>query len=69
MTGDGLMRKVAVREGVEVMGTLRILDDLFLGSYINPDRYREVLLKLKKENGKKVRLPKAEIERRIQSLV
>jgi predicted nucleic acid-binding protein len=69
LTGDGLMRKVAVREGVEVMGTLRILDDLFLGSYINPDRYREVLLKLKKENGKKVRLPKAEIERRIQSLV
>lgn len=67
LTGDGPMRKAATQEGVEVIGTLRILDDLFKYALIDQEHYREILLKLKKENGKKVRLPSAEIEKRIRN--
>ena len=68
LTGDGPMRKAAIREGIEVMGTLRITDDLLKNELIDREHYLAILLKLKKENGKKVRLPGAEIEKRIRSV-
>lgn len=66
MTGDGHLRKVATREGVEVMGTIGVLDQLIDNGLIDNSLCLSCLRKLKKENGKAVRLPNDELEKRIK---
>ena len=66
LTGDGALRKAAVAEGVKVMGTIGIIDELHERKLIDTSEYRECLLKLQKYNGQGVRLPRAELEKRLQ---
>jgi len=68
LTGDGPMRKAARKEGVTVIGTLGILDQLFNSSLIQVEEYRHCLQELQRNNGAQVRLPKAEIEHRLQDV-
>ncbi|MDO5134743.1 MAG: hypothetical protein Q4D55_01715 [Eubacteriales bacterium] len=65
LTGDGPLRKAAA-EGVNIMGTIGILDQLHQGTYIEDEEYMECLQSLICENGGRVRLPKHELEIRLQ---
>ncbi len=66
MTGDGALRKAAEAEGVAVMGTIGILDQLHRGKYIEDEEYVDCIWKLLEKNGGKVRLPRHELEKRLQ---
>lgn len=68
LTGDGALRKAATKEGVKLMGTLKILDELHQAEIIQTKEYEKLLKCLEAWNGKKVRLPKVEIEKRLNSL-
>jgi predicted nucleic acid-binding protein len=68
MTGDGPLRKAARSEGVTVMGTIGVLDRLHESRYINDTEYIECLKRLQQHNGKKVRLPAKELEKRIERI-
>ena len=68
LTGDGPMRKAANTEGVTVIGTLGILDQLFNNHLIETEEYRYCLQELQSNNGAQVRLPKTEIEHRLQNI-
>lgn len=68
MTGDGALRKAAKIENVAVIGTIGVLDWLYHEEYIEEEVYLECLVRLRKFNGGKVRLPVKEIERRIEKL-
>lgn len=68
LTGDGALRKAATKEGVQLMGTLKILEELRRTEIIQAEEYIRLLESLKAENGKKVRLPKEEIEKRLNQL-
>lgn len=65
LTGDGSLRKAAQAEGVPVIGTIGILDQLYDGAYIEREEYLECLKRLQQYNGGKVRLPGKELEKRI----
>ena len=43
LTGDNALRKVAELEGVEVMGTIGILDKLYYNKYIDVEEYQYCL--------------------------
>ena len=62
------MRKAAKHENVNVLGTISILDQLFDGSYIDESEYEYCLKELERYNGQEVRLPKSEINSRLQRL-
>ena len=66
MTGDGPLRKAAVKEGVLVFGTIGLLDKLYYGEYIDKSEYRSCLEKLK--NQAERRLPKDELDKRLSAL-
>lgn len=66
LTGDGPLRKAAAAEGVNVMGTIGILDQLYDGRYIEDEEYTECIQRLIDKNGGKVRLPKHELEIRLR---
>lgn len=66
LTGDNPLRKAASKEGVEVFGTIGLLDKLFEGGYINELEYRYCLESLL--DHKERRLPEEEIKKRIESL-
>ena len=68
LTGDGMLRKAAVKEEVKVIGTIGILDALYKGHHIDKAEYGTCLVELQKHNGQKVRLPKSEIEARLNQL-
>ena len=68
LTGDAALRKAAINEDVDVLGTIGILDQLISGGYINEIEYKKCLLLLKKYNGRKIRLPEDEISTRLQKL-
>ncbi len=68
LTGDGALRKAAVDEGVAVIGTIGVLDQLYDGGFIDEGEFEFCLLELQRHNGQKVRLPKAEIAMRLQKL-
>ena len=68
MTGDGSLRMAAQKEGVSFIGTIGILDELYSGGYIKKDEYIDGLELLKVNNGKKVRLPDEELQRRIEHI-
>lgn len=68
LTGDGALRKAAMRENVSVLGTIGILDKLFEGNYIQQEEYQYCLSELMKHNGAEVRLPSAELRKRLENL-
>lgn len=65
MTGDGPLRKAAEQENVSVIGTIGVLDQLYEGKYIEGEEYVDCLKELLRNNGKKVRLPEKELQKRI----
>ncbi len=68
LTGDNALRKAAKHEGVSILGTIGILDQLLAGKHVAEHEYEHCLLELQKHNGKKVWLPKSEISTRLQRL-
>jgi len=66
LTGDGPLRKAAISEGVSVMGTIGILDQLLSENLISTSVYVECFKAFDDLNGGKIRLPKAEIQNRIK---
>lgn len=68
LTGDGALRRAAQAEGVRYIGTIRILDLLYEGEYIETGEYRYCLEELERQNGGKVRLPKNELRSRLERL-
>lgn len=68
LTGDAALRKAAIEEGVTFIGTIGVLDQLYIGGFIDPSEYEYCLLELQKRNGQAVRLPKNEISARLQRL-
>lgn len=68
MTGDRALRKAAIAEGVSVIGTIGVLEQLYNGGFIDCNEYKFCLLELQKHNGQEVRLPKNELSVRLQRL-
>ncbi len=68
LTGDAALRKVALNEGVSVMGTIGILDRLHNEKKISSSDYRECLLLFIKNNGQEVRLPIVDLQYRLESV-
>lgn len=66
LTGDNPLRKAAEKEGVEVFGTIGLLDRLYAGDYINKIEYQFCLESLLEH--KERRLPAEELLKRINSL-
>lgn len=66
MTGDKGLRKAAIEEGVEVRGTIWIFDELLKKNIITKQEFIEFMKALKKHNGKNIRLPETEINKRIK---
>jgi len=68
LTGDGALRKAAIRENVAVTGTIGLLDRIYLEKHIDAAEYRRCLEQLKRYNGGEIRLPEDELERRLRDL-
>ena len=66
LSGDGPLRKAANAEGVKVMGTIEILDQLYELKKISQIEYIYCLKELQNYNGNKVRLPANELKSRIE---
>lgn len=66
LTGDGPLRKAAKAEGVHVMGTIGILDQLSERQYIDSEEFQYCIKELLKQNGRKVRLPEMELRKRLK---
>ncbi len=66
LSGDGALRRAAEQEGVPLMGTLRLLDEARRIGKIDQEEYIEALKSLRDNNGKQIRLPAAELDRRIE---
>ena len=67
LTGDGPLRKAAKKEGVRVMGTIGIIDQLYETGKIDRQEYVCCLEDLLSQNGGKVRLPEKELIIRLSS--
>jgi len=68
LTGDGALRKAAIRENVDVTGTIGLLDRIYHEGHIGKAKYRKILEDLKQCNGGEIRLPDEELERRLRDL-
>lgn len=68
LTGDGALRKAAVAEGIPVMGTIGILDQLYEKELILKGEYIFCLKELLYYNGGKIRLPESELKSRIETV-
>lgn len=68
LTGDLALRKAAKAEGVDVMGTIGVLDCLHESDKISSEKYADCLNKFLEKNGGKIRLPKRELEKRLHNL-
>lgn len=55
LTGDGALRKAAIQEGVEVIGSIKVLDLLFENTLIDSSEYLYCLEEFKRHNGEKIR--------------
>ena len=65
LTGDLPLRNAAKAEGVPVIGTIGILDQLYEQSLISTAEYVACLSDLQAQNGKAIRLPKSAIAERL----
>ena len=68
LTGDKALRNAASKENVRVVGTLWLLDNLLNNNLITKDDYLMACIKLRDNNGKKVRLPDTELLKRIKKI-
>ena len=68
LTGDGALRKAAIQEGVEVIGSIKVLDLLFENTLIDSSEYLYCLEEFKRHNGEKIRLPVVALQERIDKL-
>lgn len=68
LTGDRLLRKTAEYEDVKVIGTIGIVDRLRCEGYIENWEYERCIRRLLEKNGGKVRLPKHELEKRLEEI-
>ena len=68
LTGDAALRKVALSEGVSVIGTIGILDRLKEEKRCSTAEYRESLILLIRANGREVRLPMVELQNRLNAV-
>ena len=68
LTGDGPLRKAAQAEGVQVMGTIGVLDQLYERKLIENREYTRCLEELLHYNGGKVRLPEKELKARLDKV-
>lgn len=66
LTGDGALRRASCEEGVRVIGTIGIMDQLLERELVSKAEYVECLQRLKQQNGGSVRLPRTEIEARLE---
>ena len=65
LTGDAALRKVALSEGVSVMGTIGILDRLYGEKRVSLSEYRDCLCRFIEINGREVRLPTVDLQNRL----
>ena len=65
LTGDKALRKAAETEGVKVIGTIGILDQLYENNCITEQEYLGCMKDLLDKNGGKIRLPENELKKRI----
>ena len=65
MTGDRRLRRAAAEEGVDVTGTIGVLDRLFAEGLADGGEYRACIAALLEANGGVVRLPDAELRARL----
>lgn len=63
LTGDNALRKAAQKEGVQVFGTIGLLDRLYYEKFIPQDEYEFCLREFLKHPER--RLPEDEIKKRI----
>lgn len=68
LTGDRNLRKAAITEEVTVRGTLWIFDELFGEEHLSKAEYLQYLKEIQRYNGKQIRLPPVEIQKRIDML-
>lgn len=69
LTGDKRLRKAAMEEDVEIRGTIWIFDELLRENIITEQEFIEFMKELKKQNGKNIRLPESEINKRIKRII
>ena len=67
-TGDDALRKAAAMENIRVFGTIGVLDQLYQKNLIISSEYLYCLEQLASLNGKKVRLPMQELNKRIENV-
>lgn len=65
LTGDNALRKAAAKEGVTYMGSIGLLDRLFYEERITVKEYLNCLRNWKSQSTSGRRLPKEEIDKRI----
>ena len=65
LTGDRALRYAAETEGVTVMGTIGILDQLLEKECVSEAEYHTCIAELLKHNGREVRLPERELQQRL----
>ena len=65
LTGDKALRQAAKEEGVTLIGTIGILDELRTGKYIDDGEYLDCLQRLKDDTSGKIRLPRKVLQERI----
>lgn len=68
LSGDGPLRKAALQEGVRVIGTIGLLDELRNQRLVDDSEYVFCLEELLRYNGGKVRLPGNELQKRIDTI-
>lgn len=66
LTGDKNLRLAAEYEDVAVKGTLWVLDEILKEALISKKIYRSYVSDLRKFNGQKIRLPEAELRKRLE---
>ena len=66
LTDDKALRNAANKDGVAVIGTIGILDELVTQEHITKKIYRNCIEELIKQNGDKIRLPVGELESRLK---
>lgn len=69
LTGDAALRKAAAMENVDIIGTIGILDQLWKEGKMSSEELRDCLEQLIAHNGGAVRLPKAELEQRLTTIL
>ena len=68
LTGDRALRKVAKQEGVEVMGSIKVLDLLYEKALIDASEYLFCLEEFKRHCNGKIRLPLEALQNRIDKI-